>query len=73
MKIKTSHLITLLILFGFILGLNPTVDAQFYFGKNKVQYTEFDWQVMTTEHFKIYFYSEESEVAALRQGLQPSW
>ncbi len=42
-----------------------SVQAQFYFGKNKVQYTEFDWQVMTTEHFRIYFYEEESEVAAV--------
>jgi len=39
------------------------VRAQFYFGKNKVQYTDFDWQVMTTDHFKIYFYTEESEIA----------
>jgi len=39
--------------------------CQFYFGKNKIQYTHFDWQVMTTEHFKIYFYTEESKVAAI--------
>lgn len=39
--------------------------SQFYFGKNKVQYTDFDWQVMTTEHFRIYFYAEEAEVAAV--------
>ena len=37
--------------------------AQFYFGKNKVQYTNFDWQVMTTRHFRIYFYPEEEEIA----------
>ncbi|MEW5796364.1 MAG: hypothetical protein AB1772_08370 [Candidatus Zixiibacteriota bacterium] len=38
-------------------------SAQFYFGKNKVQYTDFDWQVMTTDHFHIYFYAEETEIA----------
>jgi hypothetical protein len=37
--------------------------AQFYFGKNKVQYTDFDWQVMETGHFRIYYYSEEEELA----------
>jgi hypothetical protein len=37
--------------------------GQFYFGKNKVQYTSFDWQVMTTEHFRVYFYKEEAEIA----------
>jgi len=37
--------------------------AQFYFGKNKIQYTEFQWQVMKTDHFEVYFYSQESELA----------
>ncbi|MEW6049655.1 MAG: hypothetical protein AB1644_01125 [Candidatus Zixiibacteriota bacterium] len=39
--------------------------AQYYFGKNKVQYTSFDWQVMTTEHFNIYFYKEEADIARI--------
>ncbi|UCG62284.1 MAG: PD40 domain-containing protein [Candidatus Zixiibacteriota bacterium] len=42
-----------------------SVLGQFYFGKNKVQYTDFDWQVMTTEHFRIYFYTEEAEIASI--------
>ncbi len=30
------------------------LNAQFYyFGQNKVQYTEFDWRVLRTEHFDI--------------------
>lgn len=40
-------------------------SAQFYFGQNKVQYTRFDWQVLTTDHFKIYFYQEEEEIAEI--------
>jgi hypothetical protein len=40
-----------------------TASAQFYFGKNKVQYTAFDWQVMTTDHFRVYFYAEEEQLA----------
>ncbi len=43
--------------------------GQFYFGKNKVQYTKFDWQVMTTDHFRIYFYTSESEVAKIAARL----
>jgi hypothetical protein len=39
--------------------------AQFYFGKNKVQYTRFNWQVMETEHFRIFFYVEEEEIAKI--------
>ncbi|MCI0405077.1 MAG: hypothetical protein L0209_03215, partial [candidate division Zixibacteria bacterium] len=47
------------------LFLFSTASAQFYFGQNKVQYTRFDWQVLTTEHFKIYFYQEEEEIAEI--------
>ncbi len=39
-------------------------SAQFYyFGRNKVQYTEFQWQVLRTEHFDIYYYPEMKELA----------
>ena len=43
------------------------VSAQVYFGQNKIQYTRFDWQILATDHFQIYFYPEErwlAEVAA---------
>ncbi len=39
--------------------------SQYYFGKNKVQYTQFDWQVLATEHFNVYFYTEEKELAEI--------
>jgi len=48
-----------------LLSLFSSASAQFYFGQNKVQYTRFDWQVLTTEHFKIYFYQEEEEIAEI--------
>lgn len=35
----------------------------FYFGRNKVQYTKFDWHVLKTEHFDIYYYPEMKELA----------
>ena len=35
-----------------------------YFGRNKVQYREFEFQVLKTEHFDIYFYPEEEEGGA---------
>lgn len=40
----------------------------YYYGRNKVQYTDFDWQVMETEHFDIYYYPEMAEIA--RHGAQ---
>ena len=40
-------------------------SAQLYqFGKNKVQFDEFDWQKMETPHFDLYFYPEEQELAS---------
>jgi len=43
--------------------------GQYYFGKNKVQYTDFDWHLMTTDHFNIYFYTDEAEIASVAAGL----
>ena len=41
-------------------------DAQFYFfGRNKVQYEKFDWKVLKTEHFDIYYYNETEQLAEI--------
>ncbi|MEK7774911.1 MAG: hypothetical protein AAB305_03395, partial [Candidatus Zixiibacteriota bacterium] len=53
----------------FLLIFSSVVEGQVYFGKNKVQYTRFDWQVMSTEHFKVYFYPEAGEVARIAAQL----
>jgi len=47
-----------LIICFFILHF-PGLRAQgFYFGRNKVHYTNFNWQVLQTQHFNIYYYPE---------------
>ncbi len=56
---------TILLMVLLAITCPAAIHAQFYFGKNKVQYTSFDWQVMTTQHFRIYFYKEEKEVARI--------
>lgn len=44
--------------------LASSASAQFfYFGRNKVQYTDFDWHVLRTEHFDIYYYPEMLDLA----------
>ncbi len=35
------------------------------FGRNKVQYNNFDWHTISTEHFKIYYYPEMQELAEI--------
>ncbi len=34
------------------------VEAQ-YFGRNKVQYDDFDFKVLTTEHFDVHYYGDD--------------
>jgi Tol biopolymer transport system component len=41
------------------LSLLATGSAFSQFGKNKVQYDKFDWKVLKSEHFDIYFYEKE--------------
>ena len=53
-------LLTLLFLF-----FTAKAFGQYYFEKNKVQYTNFKWQVLTTDHFSIYFFPEEKEMAEI--------
>ncbi len=41
-----------------------SADAQFLpFGRNKIAYADFDWQILRTEHFEIYYYPEMEELA----------
>jgi len=48
----------------FTLIVVSAASAQFfYFGRNKVQYTTFDWHVLKTEHFDIYYYPEMKDLA----------
>ncbi len=49
-----------------ILGLaGLPVSAQYnsHFGRNKIQYEDFDWNVLETEHFDVYFYPEMQTLA----------
>jgi hypothetical protein len=52
---------------GMTIGLMPQTSHTQYvdFGRNKVQYNEFDWHTLSTEHFKIYYYPEMSELAEI--------
>ena len=48
----------------FILGISQ-LQAQYYFGRNKVQYDNFEWHILKTEHFDIYYYPEMKELAEI--------
>ena len=54
------------------LGLPARADAQ-YFGRNKVQYDKFKFQILTTEHFDIYYYPEEADAAKQVARMAERW
>ena len=58
----------------FLLFLSTASPAHAqYFGRNKVQYKEFKFEVLKTEHFDIYFYEEERENAARVGRMAERW
>jgi Tol biopolymer transport system component len=44
-----------------------------YFGRNKVQYREFDFRILKTDHFDIYYYPEEEAAAKLASRMAERW
>jgi hypothetical protein len=54
------------LLFAFLLvssaavALPGAISAQ-YFGRNKVQFEDFDFSILETEHFDLHFYGEDPE------------
>jgi Tol biopolymer transport system component len=46
---------------GALCGAARAAHAQNYFGQNQVQYDNFKWLVLDTEHFQIYYYPEERQ------------
>ncbi len=74
MRFQFSYrlLVFLMLLF---LGIGMTVsslNAQ-YFGRNKVQYETFNFKVMQTKHFDIYFYPEKKEAAKHAARMAERW
>lgn len=63
--------IALATVLGVAIGA-ATAHAQ-YFGRNKVQYRTFKFQVLKTEHFDLYYYPEEAEAAGLAARMAERW
>ena len=55
-----------------VLCWSPGADAQ-YFGQNKVQYDHFDFKVLKTEHFDIYYYPAEAQAAEQAGRMAERW
>ena len=77
MKMQSSKLVLIgrrtvlgMALAGAALASVPQPGSAQYFGRNKVQFDDFDFQVLRTEHFDIHFYPEEETAVedAARMG-----
>ena len=69
---RLSSFLALLIVAAACTTAARRAEAQ-YFGANKVQYRTFDFQVLQTEHFDIYFYPEEQRAAEMASRLSERW
>ncbi len=53
-----------LVIFLFI--FTQAASAQFFFfGRNKVHYEKFDWKILKTDHFDIYYYGQMLRMAEI--------
>ncbi|MGB8952258.1 MAG: BamA/TamA family outer membrane protein [Candidatus Aminicenantales bacterium] len=68
-----KRIFIVLTLFLGILGLMVETGFGQYFGRNKVQYEKFDYKILKTEHFDIYFYPEEKEAIMQAARLAERW
>ena len=65
--------VCLFLFFCFTLVFSPiSLNAQYY-GRNKIQYRTFDFKVMETEHFDVYFYPEMEKAALQAARMAERW
>ena len=57
---------------GIALAIAGIAEAQ-YFGRNKVLYEKFDYKMLTTDHFDIYYYPEEEAAVQLAARMAERW
>jgi Tol biopolymer transport system component len=56
----------------FVLLSVAGASAQ-YFGRNKVEYVDFDFRILATEHFDVYYYAREERAARIAAQLAERW
>jgi len=64
--------LTAAVLFALTAFRAVPAEAQ-YFGHNKVQYQSFNFKVLRTAHFDLYYYPEEREAAPLAARMAERW
>jgi Tol biopolymer transport system component len=65
---KLYKVLAAIALLAFLAGFLPGEARAQRFGRNKIQYTDYKWHVLSTPHFDIHYY-EGAEAFAVRAGL----
>jgi Tol biopolymer transport system component len=65
-------LVSFFILIMGLAWLAQGLEAQ-YFGRNKVQYQRFDFRLIKTKHFDVYYYPEFKEIAEHAARMAERW
>ena len=70
---QARHFVASAVLLTLLSVPSPTLAQGGYFGRNKVQYQKFDFRVLKTEHFDIYYYPEEDKAAQMAARMAERW
>ena len=62
---NSGKIFTALLLLILLFSSADIFSQFFYFGRNKVQYREFEWKVLHTKHFDIYYYGDMLHMAEI--------
>jgi len=66
-----NRFLTISLLFAILISAS---FGQYYFGQNKIQPFDYEWEIHATPHFDIYYYPEELEIAELAGELaEKTW
>lgn len=68
-----GHLIRVVVLSMWCVGIASSAAHAQYFGQNKVQHRDFEFSVLATEHFNIYYYPEEADAAKEMGRMAERW
>src|SRR3954453_9429032 len=68
-RVRVSRLLAVAVI---VAAAAAPASAQ-YFGRNKVQYKQLDFQVLKTEHFDIYYYPSEREGINVAARMAERW
>ena len=58
-------LLLALLLSGFSIATAQNYPSMERFGKNRIQYRDFDWKIIRTANFEIYYYQDGTQIANL--------